>query len=379
MVISFIKVKVINRRKLCNNSVTKVLITTLLILTQVYSTRSQTLTQLVDSIRKEYRIPELGFAVISSDKVYEMQVLGSKKLNSTLTAALEDKFRIGSNTKEITGFIAALNVKESRISWNTKFFDLFPELKSISHQAYRELTLLNLLSFRTKLISYSYYFAEPKIDQFKGSEEEQRYQFLAWFLKQSPDTTTKEVHFSNLGYVAAGLMLEKATGKSYKTLVKDLGVKLGIDFRFGQPNCIDSLKQPWGYDKNLVAEPPMNNIKLNWLLAAGNITVSLPDFSKFIQLQLQGLNGKSQLLTKEEFNFLFSGLAKFSVGWFCDKNATNQTYYYHAGNPGTFLTEVHVFNQHNIAFILFANSQTTATEQGFGVIFNEFEKKYLNQ
>ena len=69
-----------------------------------------------DSIRKVYHIPELGYAVVSSTEVLESAIIGIKKLNTTFTAAPDDKFRIGSNTKAITGFIAAQMVKEKKIN-----------------------------------------------------------------------------------------------------------------------------------------------------------------------------------------------------------------------------------------------------------------------
>lgn len=330
-----------------------------------------------DSIRRVYHIPELGFAVVSSTKVYEMQTMGVKKNTSSLIAQPNDKFRIGSNTKAITGFIAALLVKQNKIAWDTKFFDLFPELRLKSNSAYYHLTLLNLLTFRTKLFPYTYTYSKPSKEQFTGDESEQRYQFATWFFQQKPVSHKDTINLSNLGYVAAGLMLEKVSGKSYKQLVTDLGLQLDINFSFGAPNSIDTL-QPWGHDKNLKPEPPGDSYKLNWLLAAGNINVSLPDYAKFIQLQLQGLSGQSKLLTKEEFVFLHYGLNEFSVGWFWLTDENKKTFSYNIGNPGTFLTKVYVFKDIDKAFILFSNSQTTNTDEGLDVLFNELYNKYCH-
>jgi CubicO group peptidase (beta-lactamase class C family) len=338
---------------------------------------SQT-TSFADSIRNTYHIPELGYAVVSSSQVIELQVLGVKKVNSQIVAEANDKFRIGSNTKAITGFIAAQLVKQRMISWDTKFFDLFPELKTKSDPAHLNLTLLNLLTFRTKLFRYTYTYTEPTKEQFSGNEEQQRYQFASWFFQQKPVSGNDSVNFSNLGYVAAGLMLEKVSGKPYKELVTDLGEQLGINFGFGAPNSSDTI-QPWGHDKDLNPEIPGDNYKLNWLLPAGNIHVSLPDYMKFIQLQLQGLAGKSTLLNKEEFRFLHFGLTKFSVGWFWLKDENDQLYSYNIGNPGTFLSQVYIFNDSDRAYILFSNSQTKDTEMGLSVLYSELKRKYGNQ
>lgn len=82
---------------------------------------AQTAFSFADSIRKLYQIPELGYAVVSSQNILELNVLGVKKVNTNIAAQVDDKFRIGSNTKAITGFIAAQLVKQQKISWDTKF------------------------------------------------------------------------------------------------------------------------------------------------------------------------------------------------------------------------------------------------------------------
>ena len=336
---------------------------------------SQSIHGFADSIRRKYHIPELAVAVVSADKVLELDVLGTKKINSKMAAEKNDRFRIGSNTKTVTGFIAGQLVKEGKLRWDTKFFELFPEMKPGSDPAYYDLTLLNLLSFRTRLPRYTYTDAKPVKEQFPGNEGEQRYQFMKWFFTQKPVATKSETNFSNLGYVAAGLMMEKVTGKSYKQLVTDLGSQLGIDFQFGPPNSTDTL-QPWGHDSQLVPEAPGNNYKLEWLLAAGNINVSLPDYVKFIQLQLNGLSGKSTLLSADEFKFLHYGLSNFAVGWFQEVNKQGERYSHHTGNPGTFLSEVYVFGDKDRGYILFANVQSDEASEGLSLIYNEMKKRY---
>ncbi len=357
---------------------TRNLLTLMIALSAFHFANAQSTIVFADSIRKLYNIPELGYAVVSSTEVLELATIGVKKVNTTLAAEADDKFRIGSNTKAITGFIAAELVRQKKINWDTKFFDLFPELKAKSNRSYHNLTLLNLLSFRTKLYPYTYTYSEPTQEQFPGSYEDQRYQFTAWFFRQKPIKSKKSINFSNLGYIAAGEMLEKVSGKSYKDLVKELGFQLGINFGFGNPNSIDTL-QPWGHDKDLNPEVPFNNYKLEWLLAAGNINVSLPDYVKFIQLQLIGLSGRSEFLTKEEFNFLHFGLERFSVGWFSLIDDNNQSYSYNIGNPGTFLSKVYIFNEQDRAYILFSNAQTTDADSGLDVLFEELKKKYKNR
>jgi CubicO group peptidase (beta-lactamase class C family) len=330
----------------------------------------------VDSIMKEYKIPELGYAVISTDSIISIGVLGVKNIQTKQPAQLSDRFRIGSNTKTITSYIAALLVKNGEIKYDTKFFALFPELKKESNSAYWNVTLQDLLTFRAKLISWTYTDVKPAKDEIRGNEEQQRYSFVSWILKQSPDTVKRTVYWSNPSYVAAGLMLEKASGKKYKELVNELGKSMEIDFQFGQPNVQD-IKQTWGHDSNLEPEKPSDNYKLNWLSSAGNINVTLPDFSKFIQMQLRGLQGKSNSLTKQEFETMHFGLPGFSFGWLnYEDQETKQIYSFHQGNPGTFLSQVYISSESNRAFVFFTNVQSDEAKKGLTVLFNKLKAVY---
>ena len=330
-----------------------------------------------DSVRLAYHIPELSYAVVSIDSILEMKALGEKKIHTGRVADLNDLYRIGSNTKAITGFMAAMLVKEGKIAWDSRFFDLYPDLKPYSLPAYYDMSLMDLLTFRTVLPKYTYTDKTPDIDQFTGNEGA-RYQFMKWFLNQKPAKADKNgMVFSNVGYVAAGLMLEKATGKTYKELVTEMGNKMHISFHFGQPNNMDTL-QTWGHDGLLKPEPPGENRKLEWLQAAGNITMSLPEYARFLQIQLQGLAGRSALLVAKNFEFLFSCRPIFSVGWFILSDENKNVYMHNTGNPGTFLTNVYVFKHQQIAIIVFANAQTRESEEGEDQLFERLRKTYIH-
>lgn len=336
----------------------------------------QSMASFADSIRVQYKIPELAYAVVSSDSVLEIQSLGVQRVNSNHKANINDKFRIGSNTKTVTSYISAVLVKQGIIQWNTKFFDLYPELKANSHPAYYDLTLQDFVTFRANLIKWSYGNDMPTKRQIKGNNQQQRYQFIAWILKQSPVLEKQTTYWSNPSYVAAGLMLEKATGKTYEKLVEELGQELRITFDFGQPNIKDK-NQPWGHDENLKPEKPSLNYKLNWLSSAGNINVSLPDYSKFIQLQLQSFSGKFKLFSAQEFENLHFGLPEFSFGWkwYVDE-VTNFKYSFHEGNPGTFLTKVLICKDTDKAFIVFANVQSNEANTGLNILLEELKLTY---
>ena len=354
----------------------KRLLITLFTSTILIVVRSQAVSDFADSIRVKYKIPELAFAVVSADTVFEIRTLGVQRINTNFKAKPNDRFHIGSNTKAITSFIAALLVEDGQINWDTKFLNLFPELKRQSKKAYQNITLQDLLTFRGKLPAYTYTFKEPTREQITGDNAQQRFQLARYFLSQNPMKVVNGLTPSNAGYILAGLMLERATKKPFKKLVTDFGKTQGIVFGFDYPNLSDIL-QPWGHDINLIAVPPVENYKLNWLLSAGNINISLTDYIKFIQLHLKGLKGHAKILSAQTFDKLMYGLPTFSFGWF-NKLETETNYHvaYNEGNAGAFITQVQIIKEKDKAFIIFTNSASAETIEGIAILLDQLKIKY---
>lgn len=326
-----------------------------------------------DSLRKAHRIPELAYAVVSSTHMLETQVLGERRAGSGPPAEPTDRFRLGSITKTITAFLAARLVHEGKISWNTRFFDLFPEMREGARNVYHELTLRDLLSFRVRLYKYTYTDQEPRPGDLSGDAGAQRRQLAAWGFAHEPLNSVDSINFSNLAYVAAGLMLETASGRSYRQLVDELGGQLGVRFDFGAPNHSDTL-QPWGHTSELVPEPPGDDRKLSWLESAGNINVSLLDHARFVQELLRGLKGASPLLPAPEYEDLLFGSPRFALGWWWEVDEQGGRHAWHLGNPGTFLSVVHVHADADRAYILFANVQSDEAAEGMRALYERLKE-----
>lgn len=203
--------------------------------------------KLADSIRNAYKMPELAYAVVSAGKVYEEYYGGTKKAGTDATATPSDRFRLGSNTKPLTAYLAALQVKRGNIKWDTRFFDLFPGMKPTARKEFHNLTLLDLLTFRTHILAWIYTNPTPVKEDFQGNDSMQRVQFMQWCFSQPPVRMGDSICFSNPGYVAAGLMLEKASGRSYTGMLKELSDNIGAGYEIGQPNVADA-NQVWGHN-----------------------------------------------------------------------------------------------------------------------------------
>jgi D-alanyl-D-alanine carboxypeptidase len=346
------------------------------------TTKGQNLQILADSIRVKNQIPEMAYAVITSDSVLELKTLGYHRIdqeNEENKANNADYFHLGSNTKAITGFIAAYLVENNKIKWTTSFFDLFPTWKKGSNPLYYKITLEDLLSHRARIQSYTTGTEYQELPKFKGSKSEQRKEFSKYLLKKEPvKPSNKTYNYSNAGYSIAALMLEKVSGKTWEQLVNEvLFEKLNLNYKLGWPNRYE-LNQPWGHwiqNDTLRALPPNTDYNLNLGQPAGDISMSLKDYAKFIQLNLQGLSGRDNFLKNDTYEFLHFGVKDYAIGW-ANINTENKQLSEHAGSDGTFFCYTLIDKKKNLAYIILINTATNEAQQGLFNFLKLIEKKY---
>jgi len=358
------------------------LIVSIVILVTALTAKTQNIQTFVDSLMQTGQIPELGYAIISANSILELQTVGFHRTdlkNEKTRAEITDYFHLGSNTKAITGFVAAYLVENNKIKWTTKFFDLFPDWKKQSNPAYYEITLTDLLSHRAKIQPYTSGLEYQELPDFKGDKSEKRKQFAKYLLIEKPVVDNGKVYnYSNAGYTVAALMLEEVSGKTWEQLTKEIMLtKLNVNIEFSWPNKI-SLNQPYGHwIENGTLQPLAPDINYNLELGepAGDISMTLPDYAKFIQLNLQGLLGKDNVIKASTYNHLHFGLTDYSIGW-SNANKDDKQFSEHSGSAGTFFCHTLIDKKNKLAYIIIANSATGETQQGIFKLLDRLRKKY---
>ncbi len=358
------------------------LFTTIVIIAISSTIRAQDLQKLSDSLMFKYNIPELGYSVISVDSILELKTLGFHRAdlkNEVTKASISDYFHLGSNTKAITGFIAASLVENHKIKWTTKFFDLFPSWKKQSNPAYYNITLADLLSHRAKIQPYTSGLEFQELPEFAGNKSEQRKQFSKYLLIEKPVKNKDKIYnYSNAGYSIAALMLEKVSGKTWEQLTKQImSEKVNVDIQFSWPNKLNE-NQPYGHwieSDTLKSLSPTNDYNLSLGEPAGDISMTLPDYSKFIQLNLQAIEGKDNVLKANTYNYLHFGLKDYSIGW-GNVNKNGKQLSEHSGSAGTFFCYTLLDKSKKLAYIIVANSATQGTQEGIFKLLAVLRNKY---
>ncbi len=338
-----------------------------------------------DSIRLNYQIPEIAYAVIDAKTTFEIAAIGKHAINLLDTASLNDRFHIGSNTKAMTAFMIAKYVEKGRIKWSTKFFDLFPEWKKESKSEYANITLKDLLSHRAGIHPLQGLANDPAIPTYKGTNPEKRKQFGRFVLKLDRVILDSQNTFvySNAGYTLATLMVEKVTGKSWEQLIEAVFNKdLQLNVKLAWPEN-QKKKDTWGHsfeNNRLIPVPSNADFHLDYTEPSGDLNIKLKDYIKFIQLNLKGLAGQNNYLKAETYTFLHNGIKDYALGWY-NIYENGKEISTHAGTVGTYYTLVQIDRTNGKAFVIFTNAFNEQTQQGVRLLMRKLKENYsvLNQ
>lgn len=355
-------------------------LTTIFLLTISTVSFGQRTVLFADSISNTYNIPEISYAVVSSKFTLEIAALGKHSINLPDTATLDDRFHIGSNSKAMTAFIIAKYVEKGKLKWKTKFFDLFPEWKQNSKSDYANITLQDLLSHKAGIQPFQGE-NDPQIPDFKGTNPEKRKQFGQFVLTLEPVKIDDQNPFtySNAGYTLATLMVEKVAGKSWEELVEKVFNKdLNLNVKLSWPEN-QKVKDTWGHLTENGSLKPISsewNYHLDYTEPAGDLNIKLADYVKFIQLNLQGIEGKNNYLKSDTYKFIHNGVKNYSLGWF-NVYENGKELSVHSGTGAfTYFTLVHIDRIKSIAYIIFTNSFNQKTQQGVRLLMRKLKENY---
>lgn len=337
----------------------------------------------LDSLLLAHQIPAMAYAIVTEDKVIAMGIRGYRKIEDQTAsgkATLQDYFHLGSNTKAITGYIAAHLVELKKLNWETEFFSLFPEWKDSSLSTYHHITLQDLFSHQAGIRPFTAGLEFRLLPPFSGTPSEKRKAFAKHLLTLKPmgEGDKKIYSYSNAGYSLAALMLEKVSDKSWEELCKEvLKEKMKLNFVMGWPNQF-SANQPFGHalDGKLVKSLPKDfDYNMALIEPASDISISIKDYVGFIQQNLKGLKGRKTLLLPETVKYLHFGLPQYAIGW-GNVQQQDKLISDHAGSTGTFYVYAQNDVKNGISYVLFMNTGTTKAQEGMFKWLAELKKKY---
>ncbi len=263
---------------------------------------------ILEPIRKKHDLPALAAAVVNHKGVVALAVVGVRKRGDPVPVTKADQFHLGSDTKAMTATMIASLVESGKLTWDTTLEKSFPELAPKMAMELRKVTLVQQLTHHSGLPA-NLKGGWRSVAQ-KGTPREQRLVVLKRALADKPvHAPGTKFLYSNLGYVVAGAMAERAAGESWETLMerrlfKPLGMTTAGYGPMGKP---DKAEQPWPHGPNgwpVTPGPFADNPPV--MGPAGRVHCSLADWGRFIADQLRGARGERALLRPESYKKLHS-------------------------------------------------------------------------
>ena len=268
--------------------------------------------------------------------------LRSVDMDAVVTA--NDKWHIGSCTKNMTSYLIAMLIQENKLQLDTSIQKIFPEMKFKFHQP---VTIRQLLTHRSGLkevTDIQPFWTNSFTSKEKSSQ--QRLNFIKLLFNNDLNFNPDEKYeYSNAGYIVLGAVIEKITAKSWEDVIqKKIFATLNMKscgFSTAASADISPPDQPLGHivigDKltsvrHLANESiPSDNPK--FLGPAGTVHCSMDDWGRFLQEMLSASKGQSSLLRPEVSKIFFSEYKdQMAVGGWSYVNSAKGLRYTMAGS-----------------------------------------------
>ena len=316
---------------------------------------------LVKTVSDE-NIPGIIAAVLDSNGILLTGSAGVRKINSAEEITTGDLFHIGSCTKAMTSALLATLVADGLLKWETTITDVFPEYKDQIHMDYHQVTLHQLVTHRSGIRANAANWGAFSDQEIK----ERRVSIMKANLEEPALNKDRVFLYSNLGYMIAGSMAERVTGKSWEILLNErIFGPLGMSSAgFGPPGTTDRVDQPWGHNMYGGEWQPSQADNPEAIGPAGTVHCSIEDWGKFISLFLT--KGDTKILTREQIVALTEPVVDYACGWgVVEREWANGIALTHSGSNTMWFVTVWVAPELNRAYIAGTNS---SNQRSAGVI-----------
>lgn len=277
----------------------------------------------VQTLQQQYTMPALVVGTVGPNQVQiaqagHLSVVSPQKINES------DPLPLGSDSKAITASLIARFVEQGRLHWNDKVVDWLPALASGIHPSYQTLTIEQLLRHESGLAPLTeagdVEAAILNVGGLSGDVAQDQLAVLRWFLalpaRFAPGGQTE---YGNLNYVLAGYIAEQAGQDSYEHLVqREVFSPLGIIARHGPSETSVSGHRWLDHRWQIKAQnAEMDYVDHQLALAAGGWWMSMPDYVRFLQAHMDGIQGKNGWLLASTVQYLHraSGDSGMGMGW----------------------------------------------------------------
>lgn len=176
----------------------------------------------VNKILKDYKAPGVTIAVVEKNKVIYTGGFGYRDAEKKLPVTENSLFAIGSCTKAFTSTMLGSLAEDGLLDLDKPVRNYLPELKFYNEHLNAHVTIRDMMCHRTGL---------PRHDFSWYGSAVSRMELLKRIEYQEPTAELREKYqYNNFMFMSQGVLLEKLTGKSWETNIKErIFNPLGMD------------------------------------------------------------------------------------------------------------------------------------------------------
>jgi CubicO group peptidase (beta-lactamase class C family) len=338
------------------------------------------ITQEIETIIDRHDIPGAVAVVLKGRTIIAEGAAGVRKRGSAEKVTLADHFEIASCAKSMTALVIAHLVDQGLLAWDRPVSSYFPEESFPA--AWSSITLRELLTHTAGLREPWVTFLVSAYSRHENLRA-QRAAFARKVLTRSPSRVPgKRVHYTNVDYILAAVIAERASGENWETLVqREVFAPLGLTSAgFGPPGEANRITQPRGHGKwrffqlgilgNVSFAPESGGADYPAMASpAGFVHLTAHDWAAYIALQLRAhrANPNPEILlwtpsVFEPLHALKPGVG-YSGGWFIQtrswakgtRPADTGLVLFHEGQNGRWTSAVWMAPERDFAILVACN------------------------
>lgn len=220
-------------------------------------------------------------SIREKNKVVFEKAYGFADVENNVQATPATKYKIGSITKMFTSALIFQLIEEKKLTLDTKLSDFYPEFKNAD-----KITIAHLLNHKTGLYNFT---DDPDFENFSSTFQSKASiikRFAAYPPAFEPDT---KAEYSNTNYMLLGYIIEKVTGKTYKSAVTDRVInKAGLKNTYYYSKINPKRKEAFSYSYLNGQWEKREEWNESIVYAAGALQSTPTDLTQFIKALFDG-------------------------------------------------------------------------------------------
>lgn len=230
----------------------------------------------------DWNVPGMAVAIVKDGKIIFAKGYGTANIDNQAPVDENTLFAIASNTKAFTATALAMLIEEGKLSWDDRVRDYLPWFKLYDPYVSENFTIRDLLTHRSGLKTFSGDLLWYGTDLSRREVVES-----ASYLEPTYGFRT-DYGYSNIMYIAAGLVVEEISGMSWDDFVLERILEpLGMDRTRSSTRDLeymDNVSSPHNdFEDGLITIE-----WLNWdnIAPAGALISSVEDISQWLIFQM---------------------------------------------------------------------------------------------